>query len=54
MKGVYLDRRTGRYRVYIKVNKRQIWLGATASLDEAQALYRAAALKFFGSFARVG
>ena len=52
-KGVCRATREGRWRATIKVNGRQIHLGYTESIDEARQLYRDAAQKYFGEFARL-
>jgi hypothetical protein len=52
VKGVCLERATGRYLAYIKVAGRTIALGRFGTAEEASRAYMAAALQHFGEFAR--
>lgn len=52
-KGVTLRKKINRWRAYIKKNYRQIHLGWFASEAEAAKAYNIAALKLFGSFAKL-
>lgn len=51
-KGVSLDRKTGRYRAYIKNHNRQIWLGYHDTPEAAHAAYMTAATALRGDYAR--
>lgn len=51
-KGASLNRKTGRWRGYIYINKKQIWLGTFDTPEAAHAAYCAAAQKIHGEFAR--
>jgi len=50
-KGVSL-RRGGKWGAFIKVNRKQIYLGAYATPEEAADAYDQAALRYFGEYAR--
>ena len=52
-KGVMLDRFTGKYKVRIKLNKKEIIVGYFLTPIEAASAYNEAALKYFGEFARL-
>jgi len=52
LKGVTLEKRTGRYFARIKINYQNIHLGTFDTAEEAHAAYVAAAQKYFGEFAR--
>lgn len=53
-KGVSSDKsKKDRWRSYIVVNKKQIWLGSFSSKKEAARSYNEAAKKYFGEFARL-
>lgn len=51
-KGVFLDKRRKRYFAQIMVNRRSIHLGSFDAPQEAAMAYEAAAIKYFGEFAR--
>lgn len=51
-KGVVFDKRNGRYRARIYLNKRHVSLGGYDTLEQASAVYAEAARKHFGEFAR--
>ncbi len=51
-KGVSQDRRSGIFVAAITVNRRAVQLGRFATAAEAAAAYDAAAIKYFGDFAR--
>lgn len=51
-KGVYLNKRNGRWIAHIKVMGKHKMLGAYATPEEAHAAYCDAAVKYFGEFAR--
>ena len=50
-KGVGWEESRQRYRATITVNYRQIFLGRRKTIEEAQALYQAAQVKYHGQFA---
>lgn len=50
-KGVYLRKKTGKYRAQIVVNGRKIHLGYFRTAAEAHEAYKAAAIRYFGVFA---
>jgi hypothetical protein len=52
VKGVYLDRESGRYRAQIQVAGRKVHLGRFDTPDQAGRAYARAARKHFGEFAR--
>lgn len=52
LKGVSWDRQRRKYYASIRVNNRSINLGRYARAEDAHAAYVAAAIKFFGQFAR--
>jgi hypothetical protein len=41
-----------RYRAFIQVNGKKFWLGSFATPQEAHEAYKAAAIKYYGEFAR--
>lgn len=51
-KGVYLEKRSGRWFSAICVRNKRMHLGTFGSPEEAHAAYVAAAAKHFGEFAR--
>jgi hypothetical protein len=51
-KGVFLCRKSGRWRAFISKERRKIRLGTFATPEAAHAAYAAAARKLFGEFAR--
>jgi len=51
-KGVFLDKRTNKWGVKIKVNMKKIHLGQFCNELEAAKVYDKAARKYFGEFAR--
>lgn len=51
-KGVSFSKMHGKYRAYIKINYKQIWLGYHKTAEEAARAYNRAAAKYFGEFAR--
>jgi HNH endonuclease len=51
VKGVHLDKRTGRYRAEITVNKKRIYLGFFATVEEAK-IARSSSQWMHGEFAR--
>jgi hypothetical protein len=51
-KGVYFHKRARRWAAQIKLNQRWIYLGLFDEPEEAAHVYDAAALKYFGEFAR--
>lgn len=51
-KGTCFDKKTGRFVAGIKVAGKRINLGAFDTLKEASEAYRAAAVKYYGPFAR--
>lgn len=53
-KGVFLDRRSGRWAACIKIAGKQRFLGLFPRADLAHEAYAAEAKKNFGDFARVG
>lgn len=52
LKGVYLDRKTGKWTARIYANGTRRHLGVFETAEEASAAYEAAALELFGQFAR--
>lgn len=53
LKGVSWDRVNEKWIAQIRVDKKPIWLGRHDSAEDAHRAYCAAALKYFGEFARV-
>jgi hypothetical protein len=51
-KGVFLCRKSGRWRAFICKKRRRILLGTFATAEAAHAAYATAARKLFGEFAR--
>jgi hypothetical protein len=51
LKGVYLEKRTGRWTSQISVGGRKISLGAYATEEAAHEAYKAASVVYFGAFA---
>lgn len=51
-KGVYLDKRTGKYLVRIMLDHKSKHLGYTKTAEEGHALYCAGAKQLHGEFAR--
>jgi hypothetical protein len=51
-KGVSLHKPTGKYRAYIKIGERQVWLGYHDTAEAAHAAYAAAAKSMRGEYAR--
>jgi hypothetical protein len=51
-KGVSFESRTKKWRVMIGFNGRKLWIGRYATVQEAHAHYVAAAVRYFGEFAR--
>lgn len=51
-KGVFFEKRTGKYIVHIMVNRKYLHLGCFNDPKEAHDVYCEAALKYFGEFAR--
>ena len=51
LKGVYLDKRRGKWRAQITVGRKYIHLGMADSPEEAFEFYKEAARKYFGEFA---
>lgn len=52
-KGVYFQKRSGKFWALITVNKVRIHLGYFDTAEEAYAAYCVAAIKYFGEFARL-
>jgi hypothetical protein len=50
MRGVYFDKRSGKYRADIKFDGKQTTLGHFDSIEEASRCYEAAAQRAFGEF----
>ncbi len=51
-KGVYFNKRTGKWAASIRVRGKTIWLGYFNSVTSAALSYDTAALRYFGEFAR--
>lgn len=54
VKGVHIDRRSGRFRAVIGLNGHLISLGFFGSVEAAAAAYAEAAARLHGAFARTG
>lgn len=52
-KGVHYRKDQGRWRAFIRVNKKGISLGQYSTAEEAAKAYNEAAVKYFGEFARL-
>lgn len=52
-KGVSWDKSSGRWRAYIKVDYKQLWLGYHHDKRDAARAYNNAAKRYFGEFARL-
>jgi hypothetical protein len=52
-KGVSFDKHLGRYRAYVKADGQLIYLGSRSTPEAAHELYRAAALEYYGEYARL-
>jgi hypothetical protein len=52
VKGVSVHYRSGEYIARITVNHKEFYLGRFATLEEAKNVYREAAIKYHGEFAR--
>lgn len=52
-KGVYKNKKDGKYEVYINANKKRINLGRFADIDEAIKVRKDAEIKYFGNYRRV-
>lgn len=52
VKGVTLNKATGKYQAYITVNRKMYHLGFFDTLEEAKAIRQEAHEKYFGEFAR--
>lgn len=52
-KGICFEKRRGKWKVYIDVNKKRISLGYFDSEEDAARIYNKAAEKYFGEFARL-
>jgi len=50
-KGVYRNKRSGRFRATIWITKKQIWLGSFPTARQAAQAYNSAAIRDFGTFA---
>ena len=50
--GVYMDKRSGRWKATLRVNKKFIWLGSHSTIQEAAMAYQIAADEHFGQFRR--
>lgn len=53
LKGVSWNSRAGKWLAGVTVNKKRIELGFFETPEEAHTVYAAAAIKYFGEFARV-
>jgi len=53
-KNVCFDKRRGRYRAYIVLNRKQIHLGYADTAELAHSLYASQAQKYHGEFANTG
>lgn len=52
-KGVSLQKNTGKYVAYIRVNNKGITIGTYSTVEEAAKAYNRAALHFFGEYAKL-
>lgn len=52
LKGVSLDKKTGKYKAYIQPNRTFVHLGRFDSAEEAGRAYDRAAIEIYGEFAR--
>jgi len=48
--GVYYDKNLGKYKAYITVNKKQIYLGVYINIDDAVRVRKEAEEKYFGEY----
>ena len=51
LKGVYIDKITGKYKAHIRVNKIKKYIGCYETAEEAARAYDKAALEFYGEHA---
>lgn len=52
-KGVFLERLTGRWNAYVRVQRKSVYLGTFDTVEEASQAYAQGARQHFGEFARV-
>ena len=48
--GVYYDKNLGKYKAYITVNKKQIYLGIYVDINDAVKVRKEAEEKYFGEY----